>query len=67
MTIERYFTVASKYEDKVFNIDSLINRKGGYFIKTQTKAGFVYTVDFDSQSKGDEFDLELLELIPNLL
>lgn len=60
------FNLVDKHEYKKAFINNKIYELNGVTNTQQTKDGTAYVVDFENEKKGEEFNIFINKLIPNL-
>jgi len=60
------FTIPEKYEHIKTSINQMINVYKGAFISKETKDGYSYSIDFEDDDSGKEFQKKLNILIPDI-
>lgn len=60
------FNLVDKHDNKKGLINRKINELNGIPTTHPTKEGIAYVVDFENEKKGEEFNVFINKLIPNL-
>ncbi|MDQ6531152.1 hypothetical protein [Flavobacterium sp. LHD-85] len=60
------FNLPDKYVHKKSQLHGIINSLKGDFTAIQTKDGIVYSIDFENEANGKEFNEKLSTIIPDI-